>query len=111
MSRLGPACLCCLPLVLAAVPLSPAAPPIEPEPTYHGKTLKQWIKLSRDDDPKVRLRAVQHLGLGPFDKAAVPTLVKTLRDKDDQVRRGAIRALGNRGHDAADAAFDLQQLT
>jgi HEAT repeat protein len=107
MSRFGPACLCCLLLVLAALPLSPAAPLIEPEPTYHGKTLKQWIELSRDDDPKVRLRAVQHLGIGPFDKAAVPALRRALTDDRRAVGLAAIVALGKIGRDAAEAADDL----
>jgi HEAT repeat protein len=95
---------------LAFLLISPpvqAAAPLDSEPSYHGKRLKQWVELSRDEDPKVRLRAVVHVGLGPFNKAAVPALRKSLRDEDRTVRLAAIVALGEIGTEAAEAADDL----
>jgi HEAT repeat protein len=52
----------------------------------------------------MRLRAVVHLGLGPFNKPAVPALVKALRDDDKIVRAAAVEALPEIGCDAEDAA-------
>jgi HEAT repeat protein len=109
MPKLGSACLCLI-LILHVGRLLHAAPAGEDVPTYHGKTLNQWTQLARDDDPKVRLRAVQHLGLGPFNKAAVPTLRKALKDNDRGVRLAAVAALGEIGNDADDAVDDIRDL-
>jgi HEAT repeat protein len=106
MPKRWPACLS-LGLVFVACQTSFAAPMGDDEPSYHGKTLKQWTELSRDDDAKVRLRAVVHLGLGPFNKAAVPALRKALRDENRTVRLAAIGALGEIGSEAREAADDL----
>src|SRR6266852_6393793 len=87
-------------LLFVACQTSFAAPMGDSEPSYHGKTLKQWIELSRDDDAKVRLRAVVHLGLGPFNKAAVPALRAALNDSNGNVHLAAVAALGEIGRDA-----------
>src|SRR6266849_63162 len=102
MPKLGSACLYLVVLLLACQPLH-AAPAGESEPTYHGKNLKEWIELARDDRPTVRLRAVRHLGLGPFGKRAVPAVCAALRDEKQDVRSAAVRALGNLGRDAGEA--------
>jgi HEAT repeat protein len=54
------------------------------------------------------VRALVHLGLGPFDKTAVPTLIAALKDKEPEVRRAAIRALEDIGRNAVDAIPDLR---
>jgi hypothetical protein len=54
MPKRWPACLS-LGLLFVACQSSFAAPIGEGEPSYHGKTLKQWIELSHDEDAKVRL--------------------------------------------------------
>jgi HEAT repeat protein len=109
MPKLHSACLCII-LISLCVRSLHAAPVGDDVPTYHGKTLKQWIQLARDDDPKVRLRAVQHLGLGPFNKAAVPTLRKALKDNDRDVRLAAVEALGEIGNEAEEAVDDIRDL-
>jgi HEAT repeat protein len=95
-------------IVLLVCPTLHAALAAQGQPTYHGKSLKQWLELARNDDPKVRVRALVHLGLGPFDKTAVPTLIAALKDKEREVRRAAIRALADIGRNAVDAIPDLQ---
>jgi HEAT repeat protein len=94
-------------LIFATDTFLSAAPLPEPEPTYHGKTLKEWIAASQDPNSKVRCRAVTALGLGPFNKSAVPALIVALKDKDEQVQLRAVMALGEIGPEADGAARSL----
>jgi len=84
-----------------------AAPGAEGEPTYHGKTLKEWTELAKDKDPAIRRKAVVHLGLGPFGKAAVPALMAALADEEVEVSQAAVTALRRMGRDAEKAVQAL----
>jgi HEAT repeat protein len=81
----------------------PAAPRAIVEPTYHGRTLTQWVVMLRTGDAKARTRAALHLGLGPFNGPAVQPLASALDDDDPGVRLTAIHALARIGPDAAAA--------
>src|SRR5262245_49700107 len=74
-----------------------------PEKPFRGKTFAQWRAMLGHPDAKVRGRAATALGLGPFGKQSVPALLQSLADKDPEVRRSAIIALGDIGPNAAEA--------
>ncbi len=61
---------------------------------YEGKTLSEWIALSKDKDENVRRDAASVLGnIGPEAKTAVPALKGLLKDKDENIRCAADEAL------------------
>ena len=81
------------------------------EPTYVGKTLGEWIALTKDKDEKVRANAAYALGsIGSVAKTAVPALTELLTDKDEWVRHHAAEALGAIGPDAKTAIPALTKL-
>jgi HEAT repeat protein len=76
------------------------------EARYKGKPAGHGIKKLEDADATARREAVVALAaLGPKAEAAVPALLKALTDSDEEVRPGAIRALGRIGPAAAKAAL------
>ncbi|HEV3236972.1 MAG TPA: HEAT repeat domain-containing protein [Gemmataceae bacterium] len=101
------AILCC---VLTTSHHCYAAPINPPEPTYRGKTLKEWLDTSRSEDSRTRQQAAWALSLGPFNERAVPTLIEMLKDKNDKVRDAAIDGLAQIGKDAAPAVPYLEAL-
>lgn len=62
--------------------------------THEEKSVSQWILLLADKDTVIREDAAYHLGLiGPEAKKAVPTLIRTLKDKSPRVCKRAFEAL------------------
>ncbi|MGO9110511.1 MAG: sister chromatid cohesion protein PDS5 [Thermoguttaceae bacterium] len=70
------------------------------EPTYEGKTLSQWIGLTKDKNEKVRAHAAEALGYSFAAKAVIPSLTELLKDKQWNVRYSACRALQYLGPNA-----------
>ena len=65
-----------------------------PEPLVGGKPLRQWIAEAESPDLAVRRQAIRTLGkLGPPAAAAVPAVVKAIRDPDPEARLDAVIAL------------------
>ena len=61
---------------------------------YGGKTVGEWVVLTKHQDKRVRVDAVSALGeIGPAAKAAVPALTELLNDNDEDVRRAAASAV------------------
>ena len=69
--------------------------------TYQGKTLSQWIALTKDKDKKVRSDAASALGeFGSEAKIAVPALTELLKDEDQRVQYAAALAIRHFGTEA-----------
>ena len=80
------------------------------ETSYHGKTVSEWIALTRDNDNEVRMSAAVTLGrIGPDANIAIPALITLLKDKEDYVRCEAAGALGKMGPDARIATAALTE--
>src|SRR4051794_21942067 len=90
-------------LLLTAQHFRPAPPPAPDRLTFRGRTLGAWSAGLHDADPRVRSVSATALGLGGFGKAALPPLLFALRDREEDVRKSAMIALGNLGPDAAEA--------
>jgi HEAT repeat protein len=77
-----------------------AALTVPEEAIYDGKRLSRWLALSKDEDPKLRVKAAE--ALGKFGPAAVPTLTELLEDDDGWMVLAVARALWkiNRGSKA-----------
>src|SRR5262249_48918279 len=95
--------ICCLSVVLG-VP-GPARPDNGPwgqqELTYRGRPLTERSSRLRDKKGSVRYWAGVALEkAGPEAAAAVPDLVKLLKDDDTHTRRRAAEVLGTIGHPA-----------
>ena len=74
-------------------------------PAYQGKTLDEWIALTKDEDANVRIAAVNSLGfVGP---AAIPALTALLKNDDTNVQVAAVNALGFVGPEAIPALARL----
>ncbi|HEY7156218.1 MAG TPA: HEAT repeat domain-containing protein, partial [Gemmataceae bacterium] len=83
--------------VLAFAGVVVAAPGSE-GPTFRGKRFAVWVRMLEADDPKTRLQAVETLAvLGPEARTAVPALIAALKDKDEDVRGAAAKALSEVG--------------
>ena len=55
------------------------------EPTYEGKTVSEWIALTKDKDPKARATAARALGgIDSEAEVVVPVLVRLARDRSFQ---------------------------
>ena len=81
-------------LVGVCIGVEPASTQQGKEPTYRGKTLGEWIALTKDKDKDVRNDAVWALRhFGPKAKIAAPALTELLKDKNGQVRSTAALAL------------------
>jgi HEAT repeat protein len=115
--------------VTALQPIVPSAPPDSranaDEPAVTVKPFAEWteqevaadtlarigpsavptlLETLRQQDPAMRLRAVEVLGrMGADAKAAVPALIPLLDDPDPRVRKATARTLGRIGPEAADA--------
>jgi len=69
------------------------------------------LKALKNPDEKVRLAAVQFLGLyGPKTKSVVPGLIESLTDESDRVQYGAIDGLRRTGTNAVDASDTLAEM-
>ena len=80
-------------------------------PSYQGKTLSEWIALTKDKDEKVRSEAAWALvRIGSEAKSAIPALTELLKDKDGLVRWAAIETLGKIGPEAKTAVPALTEL-
>ena len=90
-------------VVLFAAGAGRSGPGDEPEePTYKGKTLRQWMARMGDSDKGYDHRVIRAIGeMGPDAKAAVPALVEALQNNDAYF--SALYALGDIGPDAKDA--------
>src|SRR5262249_33238294 len=81
----------------------------EEEAYFKGKPTSFWIKRLQDKDVAVRREAVEALAvLGPGAGAAVPALLRALKDDDDTaVRVGTLYAFCNIGPAAKAAVGPL----
>lgn len=85
-----------LSLGLLAAPVGACA--FGEEPTYNGKTLREWMDGLKNKEPNVRCEAVAALAaLSPDPKVVVPKLLEVLDDKDDDVRWQVYRSLTKMG--------------
>lgn len=86
----------------------PASTAKDKVPTYEGKTLSEWIALSKDEDEAVRRDVASALkNFRPQAKIAVPILAELLKDKNKDVRLTATEALGSIGSEAEIAVDGL----
>jgi HEAT repeat protein len=70
----------------------------DPEPSYEGKPLQEWVAQLQSPSAKDRQRAVEALGvLGTQARSALPALVPALKDHDVHVRVAATEALISAG--------------
>lgn len=71
------------------------------EPNYKGKTLSDWIALTKDKDKNVQCDAAEAIGkIRPEARIAMPPLTELLKDQDAEVRCAAVSALGGIGSEA-----------
>jgi hypothetical protein len=65
-----------------------------------GLTVNQWIEIARDKTSSCRAEAIHVLAeIEPPAKAAIPTLIEALKDKDKSVgfyASSALRSMGRR---------------
>lgn len=88
-----------------------ASTPRAKEPSCQGKTLGEWIALTKDTNEKVRKDAAWALGyIGPDAKPAIPAVTELLTDKNNDVRWMAAYALGRIGPDPKTAVPVLTEL-
>src|SRR5258708_1460864 len=74
----------------------------------HGKTADQGVADLDSSDVVTRKKAIQALGhLGKADPAAIPAVIRSLKDPDPIVRDAAVIALLNVGSNAKDAIAPL----
>src|SRR5215831_3162089 len=99
----------CIWACLLALPCGAGAPgDSEPEPTYMGRTLRQWIADLKDADADVRFQAAYTLArMGPTIRLAFPALKEAAKDDDPRVRQYAAEALGNTGPQALPVLLEL----
>jgi hypothetical protein len=89
----------------------PASGSRDKQPGYAGKTLGEWVALTKDEDKLVRYDAAWALGkIGSEARIATPALTELLKDLDADVRYYAALALGNIGRDAKTAIPALVEL-
>jgi HEAT repeat protein len=86
-----------------AVPLPTRAEELR----YQGKTLAEWARVLKDDDPALRARALQAIAqFGTRAAAALPALQEGLRDPDHFKQIALIQTLGKIGPPALPALLD-----
>ena len=86
---------CCLALIVFAMSSSHSA---ADDQSFLGKSVNRWARELASKDAKARRNAAFALGkYGPQATAAVPALIKTLKDSDAAVREAAASALGEIG--------------
>src|SRR5262249_7331325 len=79
--------------------------PVVKKPEEPPDELTSRIRDLENPKPRVRASAARELGrLGKSAVAAIPALVKALRDKEMEVRREAVSALGLVGKEAPSRA-------
>jgi HEAT repeat protein len=82
--------------------------------TSGGRTASYWAEVLQRPDPDVGLRRKAAVKLGPLtllDKAALPALLRALKDDDAEVRMAAARSLGvYSGSKAAEVVPALREL-
>jgi hypothetical protein len=77
---------------------------------YEGKTVREWIRTLRAEDPAARRAAAFVLArIGRGAQAALPALAKALADPDDGVRLYSARALATMGPAARPAIPSLAE--
>jgi hypothetical protein len=66
------------------------------EMVWGGKTVNQWVDITKDPRREVREEAVRALGYcGPDARSALPVLKTLLNDPDPGIRDAADRAINN----------------
>jgi RNA polymerase sigma factor (sigma-70 family) len=76
--------------------------------TFQGKTADYWLLMLKDRDPGFRVKAINALGaIGVEDKRVIPALIKSLKDKAQDVAYAAASALGNIGKEAVPSLLEL----
>src|SRR5688572_30502900 len=95
-------------LVVICLSLAAGGVQAQDEPSYEGKTLKEWIALLKHKDAFQRQDAAFAIGQLKFKaKEGVPALIEALKDKEANVRAEAADSLGRIGYSARDAMPDL----
>src|SRR5262249_30843892 len=99
----------CFLACLLALPCGAGAPgDSEPEPTYMGRTLRQWIADLKDADADVRGQAAYTLArMGPNIRPAFPALKEAAKDDAPGLLQYAAEALGNTGSQALPVLVEL----
>lgn len=93
------------PVLPPTPPLGVPALPSAGEPTYEGKSLKEWLEVLRTGTDRDARTACEVVGL--LGKDAVPALRGFMKDKVASVRDRSASAVGEIGDDAREAIPDL----
>ncbi len=93
-------------LLLFAAGMAHAEEPARPI-VFRGKTLLQCSGELHSLDPRTRRRAATALGLGPFGKQAIPTLLEAPRDEDHERSLSVLMALYQFAPDSPEVAAAL----
>jgi len=97
-------------IVVVAVGLTSCARKSGPV-TAGGRPAAEWAADLGSADAAVRKKAARELGrIGAADPAAVPALIRALKDKDAGVREAAVLALLAIGPPAAEAGPALTEV-
>lgn len=74
----------------------------------HGQSVEYWVKETKQPKPKARIQAIRVLqSVGAADPAAIPAIIRALKDRDAKVRDAAALALLNVGPPAEEAVDAL----
>jgi hypothetical protein len=87
---------------------NPASTSQSKEPSYSGKALAQWTVAAQAEDVGSRRQAAA--ALGELGTAAIPALVKLLKDQNAGVRVNAASALGDMSPEATTAIAALKEV-
>ncbi|MHB0960114.1 MAG: HEAT repeat domain-containing protein [Pirellulaceae bacterium] len=76
------------------------------EPEYEGKPLSHWLARCRDNEPDVRVAALNALGM-MVTTSTIPVLTELLQDSECIVQEAAAEARGIIGQPASPALMEL----
>ena len=94
-------------MTLFILALSEYGRPMQIEPSYAGKTLREWRSDLSNEDPSVLNKVFE--SLVNIGKPAVPILIDALVEGDSEVRISVCHALGELGSSAVEAIPALRQ--
>jgi HEAT repeat protein len=90
--------ICCLAALALGLAIAPAH---GGEPTFRGRTARQWLSRIQNEDGDYSAEVIATLAeMGPDAKVAVPVLIGALGSREEHVRDEAALALANIGPEA-----------